>query len=261
MTNSRDTSLRRLLKLNRILPYITVLGAAVAIVLSFLGIISLSIADNIIIALLALIAIDSLTERISILERIEARIHNYSSQRTLIKSRSDIIPLEEQAKNASEIFVVGVSGASIMPRYFDFFYRKLNEGCVIRVVLVNPQSPSLEVFKRQTLMRHTEKDIEGVLANFEQLVFPKSPLKGQCALRLLDVFVPFSIFAVDLQKDSGTMIVEYRPYKRNIGNLLHFFLEASRDSYWFSFYREQAEQIWSEAIPWILTSDQNQIAS
>ncbi|MCP3683266.1 MAG: hypothetical protein GY861_11310, partial [bacterium] len=134
---------------NRLIPLLTILGAGTAIVLSFLGVIVLSTAENIIIALLALLAIDALTERLSILERIESRISNLSTGQTLT-SRMEIPAVEEQAAKASEICVVAISGISLSVRYFAFFERKIKQGCKIRIILLNPDTTSLQTWDLQS---------------------------------------------------------------------------------------------------------------
>jgi membrane protein implicated in regulation of membrane protease activity len=56
--NPTNSSLhwKQWIKPNRLIPLLTILGAGTAIVLSLLGVIKLSVAENIIIALLALLA-------------------------------------------------------------------------------------------------------------------------------------------------------------------------------------------------------------
>jgi len=56
------------------------LAAGVAIVLSFLKLIQLSVAEEIVIALLALLAVDALNERLSLLERMRAKLGDLAAQ-------------------------------------------------------------------------------------------------------------------------------------------------------------------------------------
>lgn len=67
--------------LTRAVPIATVAGAVAALLLAQLGLVKLTVAEQIVIALLALLAIDAFVERLGILRRIERHI-------TLIKCRS-----------------------------------------------------------------------------------------------------------------------------------------------------------------------------
>ena len=93
---------KRWLAPDRLIPSLTILGAGVAIVLSLIKAIQLTTAEEIIIALLALISVDALNERLSLLEKIEARLHSLGTENTL-KSRNDLKSPVEKAKYASEI--------------------------------------------------------------------------------------------------------------------------------------------------------------
>ena len=70
-------------KLGLVVPLVTTVGAATAIVLSTIGILTLSLAESIIIALLALLAIDALTERVSLLQLIDQKISSLSEEQAL----------------------------------------------------------------------------------------------------------------------------------------------------------------------------------
>ena len=66
-------SWKQWLRPSRLVPVIAILGAGIAITLSLLKVINLSIAEDIVIALLALLAVYALTERLDLLERIERK--------------------------------------------------------------------------------------------------------------------------------------------------------------------------------------------
>jgi hypothetical protein len=65
-------------------------------------VIKLSMAENIIIALLALLAVDALSERLNILERVDAKLSNLAVGQTL-RRRRDIPTPTSHARHATEI--------------------------------------------------------------------------------------------------------------------------------------------------------------
>jgi hypothetical protein len=71
---------KRWLRPSHLVPLLTILTAGAAIVLSLLKLIELSVAEEIVIALLALLAVDALNERLSLLERMRARLEHLSAQ-------------------------------------------------------------------------------------------------------------------------------------------------------------------------------------
>jgi hypothetical protein len=99
-------------RLNRLIPGVTVLCAGAAIVLSLLGLMKLSISENIIVTLLGLLAGDALTERIGILDRLERALSALKVGKGL-RSRQEIPSIQAHAAGASEICIVAVSAISI----------------------------------------------------------------------------------------------------------------------------------------------------
>ena len=99
------------------IPLLTILEAGISIVLSLIGAINLNeTADRIIIALLALVAVDALNERLNVFEKIEARLSYLSSDRGL-KGRYAMQKPVDQAANSPEICLCVVHGTSIIFPY------------------------------------------------------------------------------------------------------------------------------------------------
>lgn len=236
------------LKPSRLIPMLTIAGGGAAIVLSLLKIIQLNIADDIIIALLLLLAVDALTERLSLLEKLNDKLGKISKGRTLRK-RIDIMPPTELAANASEICILAVHGISVLPPYSGFYKKMLHNGCSLRAILLDPNSTAIEAWHKMTGHRDSNRLIETTLQDLKELVeFPGS--RGTLEIRLSSVFFPFSLFCSDLTKDTGSMNVEYHSYKRSIDERPHIHLTARDDPYWFRYYNRQFEDAWSDSKPW-----------
>ena len=56
--------------------------------------------------------------------------------------------------------------------------------------------------------------------------------------------------AVDLEKESGSMVVEYHAFKTTISERPHVYLTPLDDPKWFDFYKEQFEEAWTNATIW-----------
>lgn len=238
-------SWKRWLKWSRLVPFLTIIGAGTALVLSLLSILKLTVPESIIISLLALLSIDSLIERTNILERLEHRLNNLSSDQ-LLKKRVSMPRPNEQAQYASEICILGVSAHFAIPQYRGFYEKKIRTGCKLRVILLDPASPSLENWKLLSKSTLTTGHIEGTLSILKELM-QKPGMKGKCEVRLSKVYYPFSIFAVDMKSKAGSMVVEFYPYDIPIDDRPHIQLAAASNPDWFIHFKEQFESAWSDA--------------
>ena len=234
----------------RLVPLLTILGASLAVVLSLINLIKLSTADEIIIALLALVAVDALNERLNILEKIESRLSNIGSDQGL-KGRYEMQTPVQQAGNASEICLCAIHGTSVILPYTGFYAARMREGCNIRIILLSPDSPAIDSIHLRSQHSQMKQRILSALGTLEGLVGMQT--KGVCEVRLASTSIPFSMFAVDLSKASGLMNVEYHAYKVAIDNRPHVFLTASGCPYWFTYYTQQFEAIWSDSTTWRLS--------
>lgn len=242
-------NIKQLLRLGKLIPILTITGGIAAILLSFFQVIPLTTPENIIVGLLLLLAIDAFAERLDILDKIEAKLDKITSGNSL-RSRNEIIPVEEQAKYASEICILAPSAISLSVRFISFFENKIKNGCKLRIILLDPDSPAVEIFKWQSKTQTIDSDVTTSLSAFNQLVNLKK-VRGKCEIRLSKAFTPFSMFAVDMKTDKGTMIVEFRGYKKALNEFPHVYLTRGIDSHWFTFYERQFEQIWAESKVWI----------
>lgn len=238
---------RSWLKPSRLLPIITIGGAALAILLSSLGLFETTITENIVIALLALLAIDALVERIGVLERLELAIGVLSGELQL-RQREEIPAVEMQSERASEICMLAVSAISLASRKASFFEQKLRSGCKMRIILLNPESSSLATWNSQNRFTTAITDIGSALNTLGEL--SRNQGKGHCEVRLLNVFAPFSMFATDLANESGNMVVEYYGYKTANSERPHVFLTRKNNPMWFDYYANQFEKAWEEATPY-----------
>ncbi len=243
MNNSK---IIRKIRLSHIVGILTILGAGCAVILSLLRVIELTRAEEIIIALLGLIAIDALIERLHILEKIEAKLDR-EQHKPILRKRVEAITPDEMAKNASSIYVLAISACSIAIPYVDLYERKLREGCNIKFILLSPNSKYLSAVDFQNLDNiQTKLHIDATLEALTPLAKRRS-YKGKFEIRLSETFFPYSIIGVDFEKTTGKMTVEFHCYKVPLDSRPHIFLEKEKDPYWFNFYQNQFELAWANA--------------
>lgn len=238
------------LRPGRIVPLLTLLVAGITGVLSLFNLYGATFVEGIIIALLALLAIDALTERLTLLEKIERQLNALPVSEQL-KSRSQLLSPGEQAGTASEISVIAVSGIALILNHLGFFEQKIREGCKLRFVLLDSTSPALQTWNLLVKVTRTESDIKTALEMLGGLM-KMNETSGTCEVRLSKVFLPFRMLMADPNKNTGSMFVEFYTYKTSLSDRPHIYLNRSQDCHWFEFYRTQFEQIWSESERWSL---------
>jgi hypothetical protein len=147
---------------------VTIVGAGATIVLDFARIVDLSTAEEVIIALLALLAIDALTERIGVLERIEEKLRAGS---LCLEGRGDFSrPLEERLASAGRVHLLGVSLVGIISQYQWLIIEKAKEGCQFKIITVAPEFYDLgEVPTSWYGSRGSKPNLEHTLFTIERI--------------------------------------------------------------------------------------------
>ena len=232
--------------LDRVFPVVIILSACIAIGLSFTPFLPLSPADQIIIALLTLLAIDSFKERLGVLQRIYAMLTCLLSHRTRLGGRSEMVSVEEQAIGASQIYIIGISCISLIPPHRAFFSERLANGCEIRIILLDPHAQSCMSLLQKIRKWDYAKDIEVMIKHLEMLS-QKRKTPEALKWRFSDVFIPFSMFAVDLEKESGSIIIEYLCFDTDWTDRPHVYLTKKENPEWFHFYVDQFKGIWAQS--------------
>jgi len=242
-------------RLARIVPIVTVSAAASALVLGQLGFVQMTVAEQVIVGLLALLAIDAFAERIGILRRIEVLVSEANSVPALWP-RTEIPRPDRFAKNASTIDVLAVSAVSIVTQFRGFYRERLEHGCRIRVLILDPDSEAAVIHARQALVEQLAQPEEVLRMHVRSTIAALVPLlksershSGSIELRLSPIFAPFSLVGVDLEKDSGAIVVEFHTYRTDIDTRPHVVLDRQRQGHWFGFFRDQFEIVWNDSRP------------
>ena len=241
---------RNWLRIGRLVPLMTILVAMIVGIMSLLGLFQATLAEGIIITLLAFLAFDALVERLSLLEKIDTTVTKWTD-REFLKDRSELVRMKELAAGATEICAAGISLISIIRPYDDFYIQKLRDGCNMRFLLLEPDSDIVMVWDEGQLAPGTKNEIETSLRVLDNLIRQKN-LKGKCEVRVSRAYLPFSIVIVDGEKDRGMMTVEMLVYKKSLAERPHFQLLRREQERWFQFFYDQFERRWREGRPWHL---------
>lgn len=166
-----------------------------------------------------------------------------------LRTRAEILQPREHAASAAEICIAAIHATSVILANMGFLEAKIREGCRVRIVLLDPKSPSLKVWDRLTKREHTRFEIEASLKALSSMLRNTSDTPN-CEVRLIDVLLPFSMFGVDLERPGGSIIAEHQCYSVPPDGRPHVRLLPDETPYWFAYYRDQFEAIWADARPW-----------
>jgi len=231
------------------------LCAFIAEALELFGIIELSLGEQIILILVGLLAIDALTERLTVLEGIKNEIKSInipkSGSKYFLKHRKDLPKLEERLENAKALDICGHSLLAISTQNTDLIQEKLKSGCDIRALILNSSDEKLMEmscnfvgdYSPTTLAREIRTSISSFLA------FPKYENSGTLEIRIYDYPLAHNILIVNGLYENGNMRVEPYITKRRAPTNPGFDVHKSDDPVWFEvFYKEFNDQ-WDMATP------------
>ena len=238
--------LKQWLNLRRIIPLLTILGAGAAIILAMLGIVNLSIAEGIIVTLLALLASDALTERIGILERIERSLNTRVRCLKLEDRKGFPVSLEERLANAKQVYLLGVNLHGIVSQYQGLFSMRAQDGCQFKFITTAPEFYGLGV---PTSWYGSQKEKNPALNLTKDTIKKLIRKVGQdeVELRYTPCPPPYTLLIIDPDKSGGEVQVEFYTYEGNPHKRPHFILKRDIDPRWYDFFREEFDLVWKQS--------------
>lgn len=240
MNDRRKVRWKDWLVLGRLIPVITVvLAVGVSISPLFGFAINTEQLQSIVVVLLGLLAVNALTERLTMLERIESRLP-LLNEYTQLRERAQLKPLAESAPNCRELWMISVSASAVFPSKFAYFDKLAKGGATVRVVLVNPDGPGLRAWEQWVTVSDTQEEIRTSLKYLQQLKVVD--------VKLSDTVLPFSMMMFDPNAQQGWAIVEYHGFKVTT-HRPHVLLRNDARDEWFENYKRQFIELWEVAKP------------
>jgi hypothetical protein len=242
------------LKPSRLIPSLTILAAGVAVVLSLFKVIVLSLAEDIIIALLGFLAADALIERLGLLEKVESRlgslIQRFGAQDApFLQSRKDLARFPETAQDAKDIFIIACSASGILTEHTQFFIDRVKQGARIRLAVVNPdENAVVEIVGRSDIMPvQTQIADMRTAAGVIEHIGTHIPNTHLFEVRVFDYVPTLSFVMIDGDLPTGRISAELYLYQIDPWRRPHFLVTAKDHPDWYSYFRDICEAIWQNA--------------
>lgn len=246
---------RRALSLRNVVPLLIIIGAFVG---TFVPTPFGLQRDQLLLGLLAFLAVDALVERLELLTKMEKDIEviresvaSRASGKNLLRLREDFPRLEHLVADANkEIWVSGIS-LDTMATLVGVFNSKLEEGFRLRFLAISPE-PSVvgeaseyfggEANELAWRLKANLGTLSGALVSAEP---------GQVEIRTIGHRPALGYFIVDPSYEKGYMTVKNYLYRMRGGHVNPLlFLSKRTDPKWFAIYLKDFELLWSNATQW-----------
>jgi hypothetical protein len=164
--------------------------------------------------------------------------------------------LDLSLAKATELLITGVTRNTLVNSKYNMFENWLNQGCRIRMLLVDPFSDAVDVAaQRYYAERSSESTRERILHTLRLLAELKRSTHGDLSVRLTSHPLAMGVIAVDCSpdkhSDASAAFVEYYTYQAP--GEPKFILQPI-DGRWYENLYQEAEALWAGASEQDLTS-------
>lgn len=247
-------TIRELITFRNIVPLI-------AIVLAFLGaggfLQQYLSTDQIVMALLGVLALDTVVERLGYLKRIEDGIKALGAGggKPLFMSRTALNaqePFEQLVARGRDVLIAGATLVGTAGPLRTFFRTTVEQGTNLRFMLLDPESPCLELAARihGISSEAIRNDIISSLGHLQQLRDSvNNGRKGAVQIKLFSTIPDSGIAMRDSNLPTGEIRCELYLYQTDVAGRPAFRLTPA-DGMIYRQYRDAIERLWSDAKPW-----------
>lgn len=226
--------------------YVTVVVALGLVLLNLVGLAPQNWIAPITLAVLGLLAISTLGSRYR-LEELSRRLTQSSDTLFL-----DEFParLKDDFEAGTEIWLVGVTLSRTIKTYYTAIERKLRKGHTIKVLLVHPEGPAVEMAETRIYGRMDLKRTCGDIRNtLQDLCDLRTIAPDHLQIRTIQNPLSYGVIAINPDSPLGVLYLEHYPYKVPGGSRPKIILQA-KDGRWYEFFREEIHLLWENGMDW-----------
>lgn len=165
--------------------------------------------------LLVLIATSQLVDRLRSMRNIERKIEEITlrlqRERSMLRKSSDRLNVQERAKDATTIDILAWSGVGLFAKLDGFFEQKINSGCSIRFIIINPHSEAANVIYDNSQYKEIKTDIESMIERYKKFCSRNKNGRGNIELRMMNWVSPYTMIIIDGNKPGGVLSLGLNP--------------------------------------------------
>lgn len=240
---------RRDLKKRRNLDAYLTIGAAVVVsALSYVEVIPPAKAASVTLAVLAVLALNSLVTR-ALLEESRNGAGGLG-ERFLADFPPELVPSRE---SCHDLYLVGVDLGRTIDTSYGAFERNLRMGARLRILVTHPEADDAAVDARCKFSKPTVGEIRTkIRQSLRTLGELKRATNGNLEVRTTKAGLKFGLNYLDPDTTRAVLYVQLYSF-RLPGESRPMFRLTPADGTWFDCYRDQAESLWRDADPVELT--------
>lgn len=251
------------IKLERLIPAVTILSAIVASVLSLFNVIQLSGGERIVIVLLALLAGDALTERLAILQKMREEIKALKqgpvTASSFFRLRAQLRSLADKLATTTPqtIDACGMSLLGLSTQHSGLLVRKVQEGSQMRLLLLNSENADLtQLTYRLGGVNASTRLVQEIRTSRSALLSdPQFIGSDQVQIRIYDYAIGHAMLIIDGNKPGGELRVAMYITGRVAEDRPVFTIRRDEDREWFELFQKEFQEMWEKATPYFLPNE------
>ncbi|MET7467559.1 hypothetical protein ABZS35_02320 [Micromonospora sp. NPDC005599] len=163
-----------------------------------------------------------------------------------LMDRSEYSQLSSVLAEAEQLWVYGPTAVNVVINSADIRRHILAKGGEVRVVVQDPDSPSVGDTMTQL---DDNLDFKMTLAN-TLAVLTKMQAWGDLTYRVLPFNPGFSMLVINGRRRDGYLVVEFHGFADdNIADRMHVTIPRADSPRWFDYWSQRFEEIWKAANP------------
>lgn len=213
--------------------------------------------DKIILAMLAILALDVIIERIGYLDRIEthlldieSKVESKVSADELFKARKQLPSFDFLLEQGEIFWIGGKNLVGLLNNYGRQIQKAANEGKKFRFLIHNPNKSAL--IEIQSASSYTHSSVKTLEQKLQEAIFIFGDLlnntpKDSIEIRLTDSLLTNAYLIIDSKKAYGHMIVEFYNYQISSGEQNSLYLKKQSEDRIFNYYLRRFESRWKKS--------------
>jgi hypothetical protein len=227
--------------------YLTIIVAITLTVLNLAGVSIQSQLAPFTVAILALLAINSLGNRFKIDELLNKKTE------TLENFFRDEFPpsYKTDFENSDVMWLVGVSLHRTIKTNYSILEEKLRRGQKLRVLLIHPEGAGVEIsVARNYVHRGVEPKKNDILFILELLCGLREIAPAGLEIRTIKFPLAFGVTAINPDTATGKLYVEHYGFRISTDSIPRYVLKAS-DGHWYDIQKKEIEALWNAGENWM----------
>jgi len=227
--------------------YLTIVAAITLTILNLAGVSLQSQLAPFTLAVLALLAINSLGNRFKIDELLTKKVESLDSFFV-----DEFPPSYKTDFESSDVmWLVGVSLHRTIKTNYPILEKKLRQGQTLRVLLIHPHGTGVELsVARNYAHRGVEPKSNDISFILELLCGLREIAPTKIEIRTINFPLAFGVTAINPEAATGKLYIEHYGFRVSTDSIPRYVLKAT-DGRWYDFQKKEIEALWNAGENWI----------